>query len=65
MQLWRVLHSVVVARERPDLEAQVLEAQRIAESTFSAWAEPQLRCAAEVFGKGQMLAVAEEASCGA
>ncbi|CAE7872901.1 agbl5 [Symbiodinium microadriaticum] len=38
VQLWRVLHSVVVARERPDLEAQVLE----------------------VFGKGQMLAVAEE-----
>eukprot|EP00434_Breviolum_minutum_P029046 symbB.v1.2.025694.t1/scaffold2510.1/size77360/3 len=36
--LWRVTHSMVVARESPTLEAQVLE----------------------VFGKGQLLAVAEE-----
>ena len=27
VQLWRVMHTVVVARERPDLEAQVLEAR--------------------------------------
>lgn len=37
-QLWRVMHTMVVARENPNLEAQVLE----------------------VFGKGQLLAVAEE-----